>query len=324
MTHYFGPESPRPFAVLRESGASSSSDLPSYGMEDDIYSFGIDYELRMCQLVHKHLELGTNDKLCYIGEDKGSLAPLLTNRFGLLQEPTVVFPGRIQYEEDHLKRRVAIPLANIGAEDFFKESSDQFDKIALVYSINFIDDLGTFLCNAMDHLKDDGRLVVIERKPEMNTLPLFKEAKNKLMENELEKHDYSNIIKCLQAARADVSWEVELLNIRMPKAKWFNQLRSRFPSPLEMFSDLDIEAGIRELNDGMLKYCVDSIIEFTDRLLFITGSKTSPNRYPSIQRFGSSLLSPHPDMKAMNYSMKATPELMKYLPKKRLPKLGEY
>ena len=69
--YQLGPETPRPFAVLSEGHVQDRElFLPPSGQPDS-YTFGPTYEQQMCQYIHKYLELGTDDKLCYSGEAKG-------------------------------------------------------------------------------------------------------------------------------------------------------------------------------------------------------------------------------------------------------------
>ena len=71
---YLGPESPRPLAVISESYRGDVySHLPQLHASDR-YSLGSAYEEQFFSLLHKYLELGTTDKLCYVGNSKDSIA----------------------------------------------------------------------------------------------------------------------------------------------------------------------------------------------------------------------------------------------------------
>lgn len=97
-THQLGPENPRPFAVLSEHHVRENIILP-YIPDHEKYMFGAEYEKKMCELINYYLELNTHDQLCYVGDPKGSFAPVLQNEFCLLKPITTVIPGHIHYQE---------------------------------------------------------------------------------------------------------------------------------------------------------------------------------------------------------------------------------
>ena len=75
---FLGPESPRPLSVISE-GFRHQFKLPVVTTSDR--TFGSDYESMMYKLIHKYLDLGTTDRLCYVGESKGSLAEGIVDRY---------------------------------------------------------------------------------------------------------------------------------------------------------------------------------------------------------------------------------------------------
>ena len=40
----------------------------------------------------------------------------------------------------------------------------------------------------------------------------------------------------------------------LPKLKWYAMMKERFPPQLELISDFEVNATIRELSEGILKY----------------------------------------------------------------------
>ena len=73
-----------------------------------------------------------------------------------------------------------------------------------------------------------------------------------------------------------------------------------------------VVSGIRELSEGVLKYEGD-MVEFVDRLLFITASSTVFSDYPTIQRFGNNVLQPFAGLEDLQYEMAVTPDIAQYL-----------
>lgn len=316
MANYqLGPESPRPFSVISEGDIQRRVALP-FIPEYERYNFGKSYESKMCELTHKHLELNTNDRMCYVGDPKGSLVPLLQDRFCLMEPVTSVIPGHIHYEESRNHRMLPIKVADVGAQDYFKRASQSkgapfFDKILLKDAVRFMDDPRSTYFQIFSVLDELGRVVIIERPGAMNTLPVFENAKTRMSENE---ENYLKIIRDLQACKLNVQWEIECLPITMPKSKWYSMVSDRFPPQMDMVSNHEVVAGLRELSEGVMKYTGEEI-EFYDRLLFITASKTIFSEMPQIQRYG---IPPHkaepiPQPTPMKYNMEVTSDIKPYV-----------
>ena len=60
--------------------------------------------------------------------------------------------------------------------------------------------------------------------------------------------------------------------LKLDKTRWFEKIRQRFMSNLANFNDEEIEQGLRELEE---EYKTKETLDFTDRLVFIVGTKVS-------------------------------------------------
>ena len=310
-SYQLGPESPRPFSVLSEGHIRRRIDLPHIP-EYERHRFGKAYEDRMFELIHQYLELGTDDRLCYAGEAKGSFAPLLQEKFCLLEPVTTVLAGHLHYEESANHHMLPIKIADIGAEEYFRREASNpatFDKIILKDAIQFFDEPQKCYENMMRSLAEFGKILVIHRPAQMNTLPLFTDAKDRLMEND---QPFLSIIRDLQDVGLDVQWEIQCVPIIMPRLTWMSMVREKFPAQLEIVSSHEIKSGIRELNEGVLKYGGD-IVEFADRLLFITAHRPVFSKHPSIQRFGKSAHEQLLGTENLKYKMEVTKDIGDYL-----------
>jgi len=60
----------------------------------DVVDLGEAYYARLSQLIDRHLELGTSDRVCYIGDPAGAaqVVPILTQNYCLVQPVTQVNP----------------------------------------------------------------------------------------------------------------------------------------------------------------------------------------------------------------------------------------
>ncbi len=312
MANYqLGPESPRPFSVISEVDLRHRLSVP-HVPEYERYQFGPTYEQRMCELIHKHLELDPADLLCYVGDAKGSIVPLLQERFCLLTPPTEVSPGHIHYEESPNHHLVPIKVPEVGVESYFRQIAESgkrtegtFDKILLKDTLRFMDDSAQTMRHVVRALDDYGRLLIIQRPGALNTLPVFAEAKTRMTEQE---GSYTNIIRHLQSCGLDVTWELECLPVRMPTRKWYGMVAERFPPQMESVSRSQVLSGLREMSEGVLKYSGDEV-EFVDRLLFVTACKNTLSQMPRIKRCDKKGSLSEPRREPIKYQMEVTPEI---------------
>lgn len=246
----------------------------------------------------------------------GSFASKIKDHFCILQPMVNIFPGLIHYEETPNQRLLPFKIAHVGAEEYFRELTDSmgengdppFDKILLKDSVEHFTNPSLTFVQIMKTLSKHGRILIIHRPGPMSTLPFFSEATRRFGDTDVDE-PYIKIIKNLQAIKVDVKWEVETLPIVMPKTKWLAMLKEKFPPQMEVISNYQVQSGIRELTEGMLKY-QGEMVEFYDRLLFVTATHPMVNcGYPSIQRCGASAAMPYPGMGDMKYTLKVTPDL---------------
>ncbi|KAK3088051.1 hypothetical protein FSP39_013993 [Pinctada imbricata] len=187
-----------------------------------------------------------------------------------------------------------------------------FDKVIIKDAIRYFEKPKECYANIMNCIDKFGKLLIIHRPGNLNTLPVFTDAKQRLEENEIP---YMDIIKDLRDSSFDVSWEIENLPILMKKRKWFSMLREKFPPQMEILSDAEVTSGCRELTEGILKYEGETV-EFLDRLLFISISHSKlEGGFPKIERHGRSKDGAFPNLKDLKLSMEVTPDIHKLLPK---------
>ena len=230
-----------------------------------------------------------------------------------------MIPGHYSYVETDTQKMLPIRIAHVGAEEYFRlqarenpENRIKFDKIILKDAIRFFENPTEIYENIMKCLNENGKLLIIHRPSTLNTLPVSKDTKQRLYENETP---YMDIIKDLRSLDYDLEWEVECLPVLLPTKKWYSMLRSKFPPQLEIMSDFELLSGVRELSEGVLKY-EGEVVEFDDRLLFlaVTNPDQKTKGYPSVKRFGNQCEAPVVEVKGLTYSMEVTEDVKKYLP----------
>ncbi|XP_069106157.1 uncharacterized protein [Argopecten irradians] len=314
---FLGPETPRPLSVATE-GYQNRYHIPQLG-DSEKYVFGGQYDEKLFTLIHKYLELGTTDRFCYIGDSKGSFAQRIVDKFCLLEPAMSVIPGHYSYLETDTEKVLSIRVAHVGAEEYFRQlaksrdtNKPQFDKVIIIDAIRYFENPIDVFENIMKCLSKQGKLLIIHRPGNITTLPVFKDAQQRVEENETP---YMDIINALQACKLDVQWELECLPVIVPKRKWYSMLREKFPPQMEILSSSEITSGVRELSEGVLKYTTScEPVEFLDRLLFISVSpSTMECGYPRCNRYGVGEMS-NMDMKNLRFSMQMTQEIKQLVP----------
>lgn len=75
---YLGPESPRPLSVISE-GFQTRYHIPTFPSWEQ-FTFGEKYDDLLFNLINKYMDLETTDRLCYVGDTKGSMAEAIVER----------------------------------------------------------------------------------------------------------------------------------------------------------------------------------------------------------------------------------------------------
>ena len=90
-------------------------------------------------------------------------------------------------------------------------------------------------------------------------------------------------------------------------------IHEKFPPLMEVMSTFEIQAGLRELSEGILKYEGD-MVEFQDRLMFISASRPMFSDYPTIQRYGGAqTYKPPPAIGDLSYKMAVTEDIKDFV-----------
>lgn len=320
-SNYLGPETPKPFSLISEEYQQQLA-IPNYPQEDQ-YRFGQAYEDSMFSLIHTHLELGTTDRFCYIGEEKGSFAPLIERKFCLVHDPKTISPNVSSFQQQNGKsgtEAITYGFPNSCVDEFFKNASSQcsslkktlFDRILLKDCIHCLTgNMYSLFSQLKTCLHEEGKILIIHRPGMLNTLPL---PKNMVKDFEARDVDIAPILNALQDAGFDVKWDIEICPIVMSKVKWLSMVQEKHPADLESSEDIVIRNAIRELTEGMFKYEGD-IVQFTDRLLFISASPSLRGRAPLLTRYGSSGYKPAPVVSEedLKYTMPVTSDIQRIL-----------
>ncbi|UJR25940.1 hypothetical protein I4U23_007288 [Adineta vaga] len=274
MTSYLAPESPRPYSIAAEryfqrinftTGLSVVNNERIYPLSK--CRFGAQYEKEFCTYLAKHAEVNCSDLVCLVGEEP-EWASIIEERL-FLNKPVHFIDCKLHH--DAIKEQL---------------SSKIFDRIILfnclhhINSVTMNENIPKIHTNIISPLMlcinllrrsliSTGRLVIIHREPNINTLPLPVEV----IETWYNTNEHSSrIIEQLHGEKRpnlEFLWEVETIKFTIQKLNWFNELIHRTFYPLQLCNQKQIADGLRLLNETYFKYH-QGLIEMYDRLLFLT------------------------------------------------------
>jgi hypothetical protein len=245
------------------------------------------YYDNMTCMIDRYVELGTADRVCFVGRCAAAakILPMLAERYCLTKPTTLAYTCRCQrhHADEGSSIDETFPL------QFSKTNppSPRYDKIILFNSLQNFDDLPTGIVRIMKSLSDNGILLIVQRPASLNTLPVPQSVLARLRDHGSDV-PMERIISTVQALGLDFRWEMEDVRVVMSRRDWINLLMVGFPL-CEMDPEQEEAAGavssaghheceaINDLMTGIMRYAGSSDIEFTDRLLVVTITRHSPS-----------------------------------------------
>jgi len=119
----FGLPAPFPGVPSIVCDILSRQPSPYISPQVSTFSLGQAYDESMCEYINKYLELDTNDRLCYVGIDQGTLVPVLRRCFVLTEPVTEVNPsqGCVGVVDRHGTREEM--MNKVSVEEFFRQEA---------------------------------------------------------------------------------------------------------------------------------------------------------------------------------------------------------
>lgn len=222
------------------------------------------------EIIAKDLQLQPTDTVLDLGGGTGFIAEQICKTGELSAPVWCVDPSAPMIEK--AKQRGGVVTVVAAGEDFFSdELSINFDKVLMNGVVHHFKDPIKIYRGVYEALKPDGFCLILNRLP-ATILPFFKAAKETFRKSCLEHKD---LVKQLKTAgfQSVLHYE-DALEIRVSKRKWYEMLRGRFYSPLDPFSDQEIQEGIEELENGPFgDLDSDASITMYDRLFVVEVKK---------------------------------------------------
>jgi cyclopropane fatty-acyl-phospholipid synthase-like methyltransferase len=226
-----------------------------------IWYFSDEYKNFVITHILGDLELTDQDILVDIGGGTGSF----TSRLALeanLRKAYCVEPSRAMCDEASKLENISAVCSDAHA---FLASHTPFTKMLFKEVIHHIKDRDLFWKAVYELLPHNGKLLIITR-PQRVEFPFFTAAKEafarhqppqELIESELRNGGF------------ETTTHHRSHTFTLPKEDWYTMLRHRFMSDLGVFSDAEIEEGIKEIEHDHPYETIDIV----DHLLFILATK---------------------------------------------------
>jgi len=232
---------------------------------DDLWTYSADFMQFLSKNVSVYLELKSTDIFLDLGCGTGLFAKEISNLIKF-ENPLVcadISADMLTQLSDDRKYESVVMDAIA-----FSALPRSFDKILVKEMIHHLEQeqQNCLIKNLFDRLNINGQFLLI-LLPQKIEYPLFEAA---LLRHQKLQPDY----KLLAAEFEKVGFQTEVNFVPYPlsisKTKYLRMVKNRYMSLLSSFSDREIEAGIKEIEQ---KYCDREILNFNDTFVFILGKK---------------------------------------------------
>lgn len=240
---------------------------------DTLWNFGRAYDERMTDALVLALELNDRQEACLVslGGGTGYWEGLIAEKVGLATKPFVIDPSveMLRNASDSVQTVVG------RAEDFATRNIlpdiDNFD-ILMRDCIHHVTNKAATLSGIVDRMTPGRTFAMVMTAPDFR-YPLFPAATRHLDQLQPDTDNIRQLM--IDAGLTGVEERVLESNVRIPFDQYSEMLRGRYLSVLELFSDDQIERGIREIEAELRSIqghdANNLVVEFDERLVFVTG-----------------------------------------------------
>lgn len=230
---------------------------------DNLWSYSPIYIQFLTSKIIEHLQLTPTDILVDIGCGTGIYSKEILNQIQLQQPIICVDPAAEMLakipENSGLK-----PVVIDGVE--FSAKPGTYNKIFLKEAIHHIEEKSLLFQNLWQRLTPGGIFLLLLLPPTID-YPLFEKA---LQLYEKTQPHYQEMTKLLQQIGFVVNINIVEYPLELAKNKYFQMVKNRYMSLLSRFDDAELAAGLKEME---AKYQNQSVLKFSDRMVFITAKK---------------------------------------------------
>jgi len=249
-----------------EKGKTKIRHYTSFAQEyDSAFSADSKYCIWSADLIVKLLELKKDDFLVDLGGGTGFFSSLIHKNAGLDNRVLCVDTCEKMLEKAEMYDNVFTMCES--ASSFSGKHELRYDKIFIKEAVHHFENRTGIFSRMYDQLTYHGIICLVTR-PQIPEFPLFKSA---LKSFEQSQPDYNIFIDELEKAGFGVQVHQKTYPFKIKKSRWFELIRQKFMSNLAQFSNLEIDNGLKELEEY---YHDPDFFFFNDILIYIVGCKT--------------------------------------------------
>jgi len=230
---------------------------------DNLWSYSPEYIQFTTKKIIEYLHLTTTDVLVDIGCGTGIYSKEILNQMQLEKPIICVDPAAEMLAKipDNEKLK---PVEMDGLD--FSQKPGIYNKIFLKEAIHHIEQKSLLFHNLWQRLTPGGIFLLLLLPPTID-YPLFDKA---LRLYEKTQPHYQEMTNLLEQVGFVVDVNIVEYPLELLKVQYFQMVKNRYMSLLSRFNDAELAAGLKEMEE---KYENESILEFSDRMVFITATK---------------------------------------------------
>lgn len=230
---------------------------------NEIWAFTPGYQAFMLNAIVDGLDFKTTDQFVDIGGGTGTYTHQIAEYKSLKPKPICVEPSAPMAQKAAENNALSVLCED--AEAFVKRDL-VFDKVLFKEVTHHIEHRPVVWQGLYQHLNADGKVLIVTRPREVK-IPFFAAAKQAFYDNQPDAQIW---VDELTAAGFSVEMQLKKLAFSLSKEQWYKMLRKRFMSDLGKFSDIEIEAGILELQRT---YPQQDWVPVEEQLILIVATK---------------------------------------------------
>lgn len=249
------------------------------------YEDGTDYQRWLVHSLMQRLQTTPSMRVVDVGGGTGNFSAALHKECMLGQRILCVDPSAPLLAQCQKHAESVEPLLADGL-GFVAEQNQVYDRMLLKEVIHHFPpaDLGTLFAGVFRQIRPGGRVIIMTRPHDSSHYPFFPAAHQTWASAQLHESIYA---KAMEKEGFSVTLDHADYPVDMPLSRWLNMVNGRFWSNLHGFSEREMKAGLKKIENMVMEGKERGIwvqkdrkdeegevtITFPDRVVFITGVK---------------------------------------------------
>eukprot|EP00058_Branchiostoma_floridae_P021301 XP_002606791.1 hypothetical protein BRAFLDRAFT_82433 [Branchiostoma floridae] len=258
------------------------------------YTLGDSHGEAILTLIDDLVGIDPEHAVAYVGNYRGSFAPLLEAKFALRKPVKRVhlgvqagaiplrrsLPASAVYpntQEDFTTVAGAIPVKSSG--NFLSDAGKAvpYDRVVFYDALGSLENTGSMFDHVANMLTEDGKIIIIHRPVGLCSLPLPAAGYKLLQETSVSSNKLTEELRANGFVK--VTCEVRTVPVRIDKQRYLAMMREGYPPPMDRVKGRDLARAVREL-DTRIK---EELLEFRDRMVVISACAGRPSLWKKFE-----------------------------------------